>query len=338
LANANGTGNLTWSVQDNGGTANGGVDTLNQTLAVTVNSVNDVPVRETGSPAAINVAEDSANTNSVALGLSNLFYNPGGGTDEATQTLAYKITSIPSFVTLFKGNGTTQVMLNDTLTLGELQTLRYKTVEDANGTGNLNWTVQDSGGTANGGVDTLTETLAITVTAVNDEPELTSSAPAAITVDEDSNNDTAVTLGLTGVTYGVGGGSDENSQTLVAIKLTDIPDFIQVFQENGTTAVAENETLTLTQFQGLTFKTVADANGSGSLNWSVQDSGGTDGGGVDTVTGSLSITVNPVDGESASSAAMDLALLMFLSGEEQPEWMPDDVWQSAVDQAMSELG
>jgi asparagine N-glycosylation enzyme membrane subunit Stt3 len=105
--------------------------------------------------------------------LSGVSYGPGGGSDEASQTLTYKITAIPTQVTLFKADGTTAVNVNDTLTLAELQGLKYKTVADANGTGSITFSVKDSGGTATGGVDTLNQTLAVNVTAVNDTPART---------------------------------------------------------------------------------------------------------------------------------------------------------------------
>ena len=87
-------------------------------------------------------------------------YGPGGGSDEASpaQTLTYKFTAIPSFIAVFQADGTTPVAGDAVLTLAELQGLKYKTLANANGTGNLTWTVKDNGGTANGGVDTLTET------------------------------------------------------------------------------------------------------------------------------------------------------------------------------------
>src|SRR5207249_1327201 len=132
----------------------------------TVGAVNDVPVRTAGSPAAISVNEDSANGTAVTLGMSGLTYGVGGGGDESAQSLTYKVTAIPSFVTLWLSDGTTQVTANTTVTLTQLQGLKYKTAADSNGTGNLTWTVQDSGGTASGGVDTLTENLAVTVGAV----------------------------------------------------------------------------------------------------------------------------------------------------------------------------
>src|SRR5205814_1590769 len=181
---------------------------------ITVSAVNDAPLRTAGSPSAISVSEDSANTTAVSLGLSSLTYGVGGGSDESSQTLSYKVTAIPASITVYLADGTTQVTANTTVSLAQLQGLKYKTVADANGSGNLTWTVQDSGGTSNGGVDTLTENLAITVSAVNDAPLRTAGSPASISVNEDSANTTAVTLGLSSLTYGVGGGSDESSQTL----------------------------------------------------------------------------------------------------------------------------
>src|SRR4029079_19542970 len=224
----------------------------------------------------------------VSLGMSALTYGVGGGADEASQTLTYQVTSIPGCVTLWLADGTTQVTANTTLSLAQLQGLKYKTVGDADGTGNLTWTVQDSGGTANGGVDTLTETLSITVGAVNDVPVRTAGNPAAVNVNEDSANTTAVSLGMSALTYGVGGGADEPSQTLT-YKVTASPSCITVWLADGTTQVTANTTVSLAQLQGLKYKTVANANGSGNLTWTVQDSGGTAFGGVDTLTETLGI-------------------------------------------------
>ena len=49
----------------------------------------------------------------------------------------------------------------------------------------------------------------MTVTAVNDVPVRTAGTLTPISGGEDSANSTAVTLGLSGVTYGPGGGADE---------------------------------------------------------------------------------------------------------------------------------
>jgi VCBS repeat-containing protein len=292
--NAAGTGSLIWSVQDNGGTANGGIDTLTQTLSVTVNAINDSPVRTAGTTTAISVAEDSNNTTAVALGLSALNYGPGGGTDEASQTLTVRITAIPSTVTLFKADGITAVPVNTVLTLAELQGLKYKTVANITGTANITWSVQDNGGTASGGVDSLSQSLSIAVNPINDVPARTAGTVNSVNVSANSSNTTAVSLGLSALTYGPGGGTDEASQTLT-IKLTNVPSFISLFESNGTTAVDENQVLTLAQLRGLTYKTISGSVGGDTITWTVQDSGGTASGGVDTLTENLSVTVGVND-------------------------------------------
>ncbi|MCY2996049.1 MAG: Ig-like domain-containing protein, partial [Planctomycetota bacterium] len=103
---------FTFQVQDNGGTAGGGVDldpTANQ-FTFNVTAVNDVPVQTAGTLTPIGVAEDSANSTAVTLGLGAVTYGPGGGADESGQTLTYTLTAIPTYVQIF--NGATQVLVN----------------------------------------------------------------------------------------------------------------------------------------------------------------------------------------------------------------------------------
>ena len=40
---SNGSDEISWIVKDNGGTANGGLDTLSQTFTINVTAVNDAP-------------------------------------------------------------------------------------------------------------------------------------------------------------------------------------------------------------------------------------------------------------------------------------------------------
>ncbi len=202
----------------NGGTAstssNGGTtafSTATASTSITVTAINDAPVRTAGAPVAINVAEDSNNVTAVTLGLTSLAYGPGGNSDESGQTLTYTVTVIPSHIAVFLADGTTQVNAGTVVTLTQLQGLRYKTVANANGAGSLTWTVQDSGGTTNGGLDTLTENLSVTVTAVNDAPVLTATAPAFPGLNEDpaSSPGTSVATFISGLTV-----SDVDSATI----------------------------------------------------------------------------------------------------------------------------
>jgi hypothetical protein len=139
-------------------------------VRVSVMAENDAPVRTSAAPSAISVAEDSNNTTPISLGLSSLVYGTGGGSDETSQSLSYTITGIPAFIDVFKSDGTTQITVNDSLTLGELQGLKFKTLANANGSGLLSWQVRDDGGTARGGVDLLSQSLTVRVNAVNDVP------------------------------------------------------------------------------------------------------------------------------------------------------------------------
>src|SRR4029079_10177392 len=97
----------------------------------------------------------------------------GGGSDEAGQTLTYKVTAVPAGTlgTIVLADGTTTVTANTTYTLAQLQGMQFQTALHAKGgRATCSWTIQDSGGTTNGGVDTLSESLTITTTAVNDVP------------------------------------------------------------------------------------------------------------------------------------------------------------------------
>ncbi|CAD6879055.1 hypothetical protein [Methylomonas albis] len=310
---------VTLNASVNGGTT--AISTNTNTIGTSITAVNDVPVRTAGSLSAITVNEDSANATAVTLGLSSVTYAPGGGTDESGQTLTYTITAIPAFVTLYKSDGTTQVSVSGTVTASELQGLKYKTVADGNGTGNITWTVVDSGGTANTGVNTLTEDLSMTVTSVNDAPTLTAttSTPtytetgAAVSVFSASALST-VEAGQTidQVVFTVSGLADGASEIIV-INGTDVA------LTNGTSGNTATNTIAYTVSVTGTTATVTLTKSDTAANWqgyvnaftykdtgtgaglttgnrvvtltSVKDNGGTASSGVDTTTVSVASTV-----------------------------------------------
>ena len=276
-----GTGNVVWKVADNGSPAR----TLTESLAITVVSFNDPPVRTAGTIKAITAKEDGFNTTAATLGLSTLVYGPGGGTDEIGQTLTYAVTAIPSSVLVYKGDGTTRVLAGGSVTGTELKNLKYKTVPNAAGSGVLTWTVTDNGSPNK----TLTESLTISVTAVNDAPVRTGGTASPISVLEDSAS-TAVSLGLSGLTYSPGGGTDEATQTL-KFTLTTIPSFVQILRPNGSTAITAGSSVTAADFQGLNYRTVSNAAGTGKLVWTVTDNGSP----AQSLTESLAITVTAVN-------------------------------------------
>jgi hypothetical protein len=285
-ANANGAGTFTFQVQDNGGTANGGVDTLVQSLQLTVTPVNDPPVRTAGSAANLAVNEDSGST---SLGLGGLAYGNGGGSDEAGQVLTYTVTTLPpaSLGQITLADGT--IVATGSYTLAQIQGMRFQTAADANGSGTFAFTVQDDGGTANGGSDTLAEALQITVNAVNDPPVLLAGAVSNLSVIEGSP---ATSLGLAGLSYGPGGGADEAGQVL-GFQVTAVPAGAvgRIVLADGATTVVAGGSYTLAQIQGMQFLAGSMSSGSGTFSFTVQDNGGTANGGVDTLVQSLTVTI-----------------------------------------------
>ena len=177
-ANANGTSydSFTFQVLDDGGTANGGVDTDQSpnTMTVDVNSVNDEPA---GANNTVTTNEDT----DYAFAVGDFgFTDPVDGDSLS----AVVISSLPSNGTLYldtnlDGNvdggeavSATQAIAIADITAGRL---KFKSAANVNGTGYDSFTfqVRDDGGTANGGVDTSqsSNSMTIDVTSVNDDPD-----------------------------------------------------------------------------------------------------------------------------------------------------------------------
>ena len=150
-ANANGTGyaSFTFQVQDDGGTANGGVnlDQSPNTMTINVTSVNDAPA---GTDKTVTTLEDTAYMFTAAdFGFSDPNDSP------ANAWLAVKITTLPGAGTL-TDNGVA-VTAGQFVSVADINAglLMFTPAANANGTGYASFTfqVQDDGGTANGGVE-----------------------------------------------------------------------------------------------------------------------------------------------------------------------------------------
>src|SRR6185295_1120497 len=156
-----------FQVQDDGGTANGGVDldTVARTMTMNVTSVNDAPI---GTNNTVTTLEDTAYTFSTAdFG----FTDPS---DAPNALLNVRITTLPAAGSLtLSGVAVTagQFVSAANITAGNL---KFTPVANASGAGYAAFAfqVQDDGGTANGGVDldTVARTITVNVTSVNDAP------------------------------------------------------------------------------------------------------------------------------------------------------------------------
>src|SRR5205807_1270075 len=76
-------------------------------------------------------------------------------------------------------------------------TLSYTPVAAQNGSATITVTVTDDGGTANGGVDTVSRSFTVNVTALNQQPTL--NPIAALTINEDAATQT---VNLSGISDG----------------------------------------------------------------------------------------------------------------------------------------
>src|SRR5262249_41910462 len=148
---------VTIAVHDNGGTANGGVDTsATQTFTITLTAVNDVPSFTGGTN---QTALEDSGAQSVVAWVTAMSARP---VDEAGQALNFVVRT------------TNNPLFPVHPSVAANATLSYTPAPNPNGTAPVTIAIHDNGGTANGGVDTsATQTFTITITAVNDVPSFT---------------------------------------------------------------------------------------------------------------------------------------------------------------------
>ena len=246
-ANANGVANVTVSLHDNGGTANGGIDTsAAQTFTITVNSVNDAPSFTKGPDQTVLEGAAAQNVDPWATAIA------AGPADESAQVLSFAVS-------------------NDNNALFSVQpavspsgALTYTVAAGANGSALVTLSLGDDGGTANGGIDTsVAQTFTITVTGINDAPSF-SAGPNQIVL-EDAGAQT-INPWATAISAGP---PNESGQLL---------DFIVSNDNNALFSVQP----AVSPSGALTYTPAANANGSATVTLSLHDDGGTANGGVDT--------------------------------------------------------
>lgn len=259
-ANAFGSTTVTVTLKDNGGTANGGVDTsAPQTFHITIDPVNDVPSFVKGSDQI--VLEDAGAQSIVGWATAV----SAGPANEASQVLTFTLTTdnagLFASAPAVSPNGT----------------LSFTSAPNVYGSATVTLTLQDSGGTANGGVDTTTpQSFHITIVSVNDAPSFAAGANHA--VDEDA----AAQL-VAGWATAISSGPNEPGQVLTFTAAAGNPLLFSVQP-----AIASNGDLTYTP--------AANAYGSTTVTVTLKDDGGTANGGVDTsAPQTFVITLNPVN-------------------------------------------
>ena len=317
-------------VADNGGSTTSGAGTAqlfsfnvpaNQTFTVVVSESNqngglNVPysLRVTGLPAAA-VPANQAPVNAVPAAQSVLedstlvFSGAGSNAISVSDTDAG---NNPVEVTLAATGGTLSLGGNSGLTFtngdgandasmtfkgtvdsinNALNGMSYTPAADSNGPALLSVTTNDKGNTGTGGAKSDADTVAINVTAVNDQPSFT--AGAAQTVLEDAGAQTVPNW----ATSIKSGPADEAGQAL---------SFIVANNNNALfsaqPAIAPNGTLTYTP--------APNAFGTATVTVTLKDDGGTDNGGIDAtapVTFNINVTaVNDAPEVAAAPATQSL--------------------------------
>jgi hypothetical protein len=271
--------NFTFRVQDDGGTANGGVDLdpTARTMTVNVSAVNDAP---SGASNTVTMLEDGAYVFAAAdFGFSDA---------DGNALAAVKISSVPAGGALT--NNGVAISAGQSVSAADIAAglLRFTPAPDANGSGYASFTfqVQDDGGTANGGVavDPTARTMTVNVTAVNDAPSGT-------------NNTVTLQQGGSYVFSAADFGfSDREGNAFIGVVVTAAPPG-GVIMDNGA-PVAAGQTVSAADIAAglVRYVPVAGASGSPytSLAFRVQDSGGTANGGADTDPFARTIAINVI--------------------------------------------
>jgi len=277
--NANGTATVTVNLRDNGGTANGGVDTSPTSIfTITVNPVNDVPSFTRGANQTINEDAGAQTVTGWATAIT------AGPADEAAQTLNFLVnTDNPS---LFSAAPTIDPATG---------TLTYTAAPNANGTAIVTVQLRDNGGTDLGGVDrSALQTFTINVTAVNDAPIFT--LPNPPTVSEDT------TLAIAGISLA---DVDSGSSPLV-VALSVVSGTLQLGNTAGLTITAGSNNSSSVAFSGnlndinaalsgLSYRGNLNFNGADTLTLTANDQGATGAGAIGIDSRVLGITVTAVN-------------------------------------------
>lgn len=241
-----GTATLSVQIMDDGGTANGGIDTsATQMATIELQPVNDVPSFVVGANQAV---DEDAPAQAVANWVTSISPGP---VDEAAQTIQFIVSN--DNAGLF---AVAPAVASD-------GSLTYTPAANEFGTAIVSVQAMDDGGTAGGGVDTSAiQTAAIDVRSVNDAPSFVS-GPNQISL-EDAGAQT-VPGWATNISANRGG-----VQVLTFIVSNDNTALFSVQPSIDATTGT------------LTYTPAVDANGTALVDVQLMDDGGTANGGVDT--------------------------------------------------------
>ena len=284
-ANAAGTAaaSFTFQVQDNGGTANGGID-LDQTpntITFNITPINDAP---TGADKTITILEDNTYTFSASdFGFSDSVDNPN-----SNALLGVFITVLPAAGSLKLSN--VAVTAGQFIALASIPNLKFTPAVNAYDTSaytSISFKVKDNGGTTNGGQDVSINpnTITFNVTPVNDAPNGTDKT---VTILEDAPY--KYTFSASDFGFNDNNENPYGPDNFMNLKITTLPTS-GILMYYGT-AVTVSKIIPASGLLNLKYFPAANFNGSVSFTFQVQDTGGTANGGVDLDPTPNTMTIN----------------------------------------------
>ncbi|MCM8614289.1 Ig-like domain-containing protein [Accumulibacter sp.] len=313
-AAASGTGytGFTFQVQDDGGTASGGIDldpTPNQ-ITIDVTAVNDAP---SGADRTVTTHEDYPYVLSAAdFGFSDPADNP------AKALLAVSISTLPTAGSLTLSG--VAVSAGQSIAAADLAVGNLVFTPDGNASrtayATFSFQVQDNGGTANGGadLDPTPNQITIDVTAVNDAP---SGADKTVSTREDSP------YAFSAADFVCSDSADIPANGLLAVRVSTLPAAGSLTVSG--VAVSTGQYIAVTDIMAgqFVFTPTTDEFGDAyaSFSFQIQDGGGTEHGGsdLDPTPNLLTIDVRqrtPTDGDDHLFGTAGDDLLDGLAGSD----------------------
>ncbi|OGG44698.1 MAG: hypothetical protein A3F84_28760 [Candidatus Handelsmanbacteria bacterium RIFCSPLOWO2_12_FULL_64_10] len=286
---AHGSATVTVALKDDGGTANGGVDTSPaQTFTITVTPVNDVPVFTKGADQT--VLEDAGAQSVSGWGTAI----SAGPADESGQSVNFIVSNDNN--ALFSA----QPAISPT---GDLT---YTPAANANGNATVTVTLKDNGGVANGGVDaSAQQTFTINVTPVNDAPSFVKGADQTILEDAGPQSVAAWAMNISA------GPANESGQTV---------DFIV---GNDNNALFSSQPA-VDASGNLTYTPAPDAYGIATVTVQAHDNGGTASGGSDTSPAQMFVIhVTPVNDAPSFTRGADQTAYSDAGPQTAVNWATD---------------
>jgi VCBS repeat-containing protein len=211
-----GTAGTELVIASNSGQDNSTLSTVSDTVEISITDVNDAPVIT--APATLTVLED-ATLSITGVSIADVDVSGRNDSDDTNNNLTVTLSVSNGTITLA---GTTGLTFNSSTTNGSaslnitgslsaintaIATLTYTPTGNYAGADSLVIGVND-GGNVGGTALTDTETIAITVTGVNDAPVLTDGTPVLSTITEDDVGNAGTTISTL-----VGAGGDSTGIT-----------------------------------------------------------------------------------------------------------------------------